>query len=155
MKLLNRPRKWVVKSAQESAKEAAKATVDVTKETAKETAKTTGDTVSKETAKQMADVAKKTMYYKRAGHIARFTEGGAMAVDGASTVHSSKVRYEGEMYQASAQEDLADLTMMQLQMEDWMEAIQRVLQEIGEGQKTASDMLSQAQSSKFTIGRNI
>ncbi len=140
--------KVAVKGAQESAKEAAK-------EAAKATTETTAKEASKETAKQMAEISKKTMYFRRAGHIARFTEGASMAVDGASQVHSARVRHEGEMYQADAHEDLAYLTQMQMQMEDWMEAIQRVLQEIGEGQKIASDMLSQAQQNKFTISRNI
>ena len=155
--------KIAVKSAKESAKEAAKASADAAKETAKETAqqtakettKATAETASKETAKQMAEVSKKTMYFRRAAHIARFTEGGAMAADGGSQIHAAKARYEGEMYQADAQEDLAFLTKMQLQMEDWMEAIQRALQEISEGQQIASDMLSQAQQNKFTIARNI
>ncbi|WP_281646113.1 type III secretion system translocon subunit SctE [Parendozoicomonas sp. Alg238-R29] len=135
--------KVAVKSSQQATKEAAKGSADVAKGAAKET------------ANQSADIAKKTMYYQRAAHIARFTEGGAMAADGGATMHAAKLQGEAGEYQADATEDLAYLTKLQLMMEDWTEAIQRTLQEISEGQQIASDMLSQAQQSKFNITRNI
>ncbi|MCL6270564.1 type III secretion system translocon subunit SctE [Sansalvadorimonas sp. 2012CJ34-2] len=135
--------KVAVKSAQESAKEAAKSTAEATKE------------ATKETTKQLAEISKKEMYFRRAAHIGRFTQGASQAVEGSAQISSSASRYEGEMYQASATDDLAELTKLQLQMEDWMEAIGRALQEIQEGQQIASDMLSQAQQNKFTIARNI
>ncbi|MCY4472645.1 MAG: type III secretion system translocon subunit SctE [Kistimonas sp.] len=160
-----------VKSAQESVKEASRAAADAAKETVKETIEETGQAITrettkeagkaaaeqsaKETAKQVAEVSKKTLYYQRAARIAQFTQGGSMAVEGASTISAASSTYEGEMYQADAQEDLAFLTKIQLQMEDWMEAISRALEEISQGQEAASDMLSQAQQSKFTVTRNI
>ena len=160
--------KVAVKSSQEAAKEAAKSSANAAaKESAKQTAKTTGETAakeatkstantaSKETAKQTAEITKKTMYFKRAGHIARFTEGAAMAGDGGATMHAAKLTGDAGKYQADAQEDLAYITKLQLMMEDWMEAIQRTIQEISEGQQIASDMLSQAQQSKFNVTRNI
>ncbi|WP_165767129.1 type III secretion system translocon subunit SctE [Parendozoicomonas haliclonae] len=142
-------------AADDVAQQAAKVAVKSAQETAKETAKSTAETASKETAKQMAEISKKTMYFKRAAHIARFTEGAAHVADGSSTIYAAKVRNEGEMYQADAQEDLAFITKMQMQMEDWMEAIQRALQEITQGQEVASDMLAQAQQNKFKIARKI
>ncbi|MTI14150.1 type III secretion system translocon subunit SctE [Sansalvadorimonas verongulae] len=147
--------KVAVKSAKEASKEAAKASTDAVKETAKETTKAAADTVAKETAKQSADVAKKTMYFQRAAHIARFTEGGAMVADGSSTMYAAKVSGDAGQYQADATEDLAELTRLQMMMEDWMEAIQRTIEEISSGQQTASDMLSQAQQSQFSVTRNI
>ena len=135
--------KVAVKSAQQSAKQTAKASTDATKE------------VSKETTKQLADISKKEMYFRRAAHIGRFTQGAATGAEGGAQIDAAQTRYEGEMYQVSAQEDLAMLTKLQLQMEDWMEAITRALQEIQEGQQIASDMLSQTQQNKFTIARNI
>ena len=147
--------KVAVKSAKQAAKDAAQTSADAAKESAKEATKETADTVAKETAKQTADVAKKTMYYQRAAHIARFTEGGAMVADGGATMHAAKVSGEAGQYQADATEDLAELTRLQLMMEDWMEAIQRTIEEISSGQQMASDMLSQAQQSKFSVTRNI
>ena len=160
-----------VKSAQESVKEAGKAAADAAKETVKETAKEAGQAVAKETAKeagkaaaeetaketakQMTEISKKTLYFQRAARIAQFTEGASTAVTGAATISAAKSSYDGEMYQADAQEDLAFLTKMQLQMEDWMEAITRALDEISQGQQAASDMLAQAQQSKFSLTRNI
>lgn len=148
--------KVAVKSSQEAAKESVKQTAQSgSGAAAKEATKTSADTAAKETAKQTAEITKKTMYFKRASHIARFTEGAAMVGDGTATMHAAKLTGDAGKYQADAQEDLAYITKLQLMMEDWMEAIQRTIQEISEGQQVASDMLSQAQQSKFNVTRNI
>ena len=135
--------KVAVKSAQQSAKETAKTSADATKE------------ATKETTKQLAEISKKEMYFRRAAHIGKFTQGAATGAEGGAQIDSTITRYKGEMYQAEATDKLADITGLNQFMEDWQEAITRVLQEIQEGQQIASDMLSQAQQSKFTITRNI
>ncbi len=143
-------------AAQQAAKTAAKIAQETVKETSQEVAKETVKVTTENTAKETAKLtAEQTKYFRRAASIARFTEGTSKVTEGSAAIHGARVTHEGESYQADAHEDLAMLTQLQFQMEDWMEAIQQTLKDVGEGQKIASDMLAQAQSSKFTISRNI
>lgn len=85
----------------------------------------------------------------------RIGQAASLITSGTSEIYGAKLRYEGDMYRADAHEDLALMTKLQMELEDWLEALQRALKEIGDGQQTASDFLSQAQNNKFTISRNI
>ena len=142
-------------AVKETSKGAIKAAADSADDAARETAKATANAAKESADDVAAQIANKTKIYRQAAHVARFMEGSSMVVSGSADIHGARVRHEGEMYQADAQEDLAHITKMQLEMDEWMEAIQRALEEIGSGQKNASDMLSQAQNNKFTIARNI
>jgi len=94
-------------------------------------------------------------YAKMASHVAKFGAAGAMASSGAADIHAARVGYEGNMYKASATDDLAYMTKMQQHMDDMLEAIERAIKEINEGQEIASGMMREALDSKFSVAKNI
>lgn len=107
-------------------------------------------------ANQIASTASKIITHaKMASHLAKIGAAGSLAASGASDVHAARVGYEGKKYQASATDDLAEMTKFQQFMDDMLEAIERAIKEINEGQETASSMMKEALDSKYSVAKNI
>ncbi len=141
-------------AAAQTAKAAAKTAIDDVAAQATKTTVKVAKEATKETAKEASQNAR-NLALKQFSHITRAFQSGTQIGDGASQITSSKIRYDGAAYRADAQEDLAFITKLGFQMDDWVEAIQRALQEITTGQTIASDILAETLENKFTISRNI
>ena len=98
---------------------------------------------------------KMATYAKMASHVAKITQAGATAGSGVSDIHAASAGYEGQMYKADAAEDLAYLTKMQFHMDDMLEAIEKAIREITEGQEAASGMIRDVLDSKYSMAKNI